>query len=133
EVQPQRDLGRRSRRRRSEDRQGGEGQVVTALIAVIGIAFVIYGLFIFIVFGVACATLGRLQKTALYTHVRNTDTVKGGEAMIGAAIEMIPNTFIRKMVSNKLGADSSDMAFSVAFNLLKGRSRSGIWIAAAGI
>ena len=102
-------------------------------MAVIGIAFVVYGLVIFIVFGIACATLARLQRTALYTHVRNTDTVKGGEAMIGAAIEMIPNAFIRKMVRNKLGTDSGDMAFSVAFNLLKSRSRSGVWIAALGI
>ena len=106
---------------------------MTFVIALLAIGLLIYGLVIFIVFGIACATLSRLQKTALYTQIRNSETVKGGEAMIGGAIEMIPSAFVRKMVRSKLGADTDDMAFSVAFNLLKGRSRSGVWIAAAGI
>ena len=105
---------------------------MTWILAILGLGLMIWGLVIFIAFGVATAALNRFQKTKLYTRVQETDTVRNTEAFIGQAIEMIPSAFVRRMVTNQLGNNTEHLAFSVAINVLKGRSRSGIWLAAGG-
>ena len=105
--------------------------MMTVLIALVGLAIFIWGMVLFVTFGIAGKAFARLQGTSAYTAVKESGAVKTGEALVDRAVEAIPNAFARRMIRNVV-PEGSDMTGSVVTGIIEGKRSTGGWLAVLG-
>ncbi len=105
--------------------------MVTAVIAVIGLAILVWGLIQFVCFGIAVRAFSRLQATGAYTTVKESGAVKTGEAFVGRTVDAIPSAFVRRLV-RRVVPDGTDIAGTFITDLLEEKRSIGKWVALLG-
>jgi hypothetical protein len=105
--------------------------MVTVLIALIGLAILVWGLIQFVAFGIAMRVFGRLQSTGAYTTVKESGAVKTGEAFVGRAVDAIQNAFVRRLV-RRVVPEGSDITGTFITDLLQEKRGLGKWVAILG-
>jgi hypothetical protein len=105
--------------------------MATFIIALVGLAIFIWGMALFVAFGIAGRVFARLQSTSAYTAVKENETVKAGEALVDRAVEAVPNAFVRRLIRNVV-PEGSDMTGTVVTGIIEGKRSAGGWLAVLG-
>jgi hypothetical protein len=104
---------------------------MTWLIAFLGIVVLVWGLVLFVGFGIALKVVEKIRATSAYGKVADSAIVRTGEKAVNATVDAIPNRFVRRLI-RMVVPEGGDLAGNFVVQGLADKRSTGGLVALLG-